>query len=126
MPRPAKKPEPKPGIVDKHHIPIFDHKDRMRGHVGPLATAATVSRFIGQHGAKLGKKDGRTAWLGPTPPPPKKPQVDPIAIAVAEKQAQAQPQSETHKVEISVKQAMGSASKKKPNKPEAHARPRRG
>ena len=48
-----------------HRIPIYDHEGNMRGHVGHKATAATVSRFIGQHGAKLGKKDGRDAWIAP-------------------------------------------------------------
>src|SRR5574337_907254 len=93
-----KKPENAPGTLHPHHIPIYDHKGRHRGHVGPKATAATVARFIGQHGAKLGKKDGKVAWIGPVPPPPKPPQADPTAVAVAEKQAQAKPQ--THKLSI--------------------------
>jgi len=124
MPTPAKKPEPKPGILHDHHVPIYDHKGRMRGHVGPLATSVTVARFTGQHGAKLGKKDGRTAWISPPPPPPKPPQVDPTAVAVAK--ATPQPKPTSSKLEISVKQAMGSASKKKPDKPETRARPKRG
>jgi hypothetical protein len=124
MPTPAKKPEPKPGVLNEHHIPIYDHKGRMRGHVGPLATASTVARFTGQHGSKLGKKEGKTAWLSPPPPPPPKPQIDPTAVAVAK--ATPKPSNESHKVEISVKQAMGSASKKKPDKPETRARPKRG
>ena len=118
------KPEDAPGTLHPHHIPIFDHKGRHRGHVGPKATAATVARFTGQHGSKLGKVDGKIAWISPPPPPPPKPQVDPTAVAVAEKQANAKPQ--THKLEVSVKQAMGSASKKKPTKPETTARPKRG
>src|SRR5271170_4770027 len=85
-----------------HRIPIYDHEGNMRGHVGHKATSATVSRFIHQHGAKLGKKDGRDAWIGPKPPPPKKPQVDPTAVAVAEQQAKHGPQ--THKLSIELNQ----------------------
>ena len=118
-----KKAEDAPGTLHPHHIAIFDHKGRMRGHVGPKATAATVSRFIGQHGAKLGKKDGKTAWIGPVPPPPKPPQVDPTAVAVAETQAKAKPQA--HKLSIELKQAKGSVTKT-PSKPETRARPKRG
>jgi hypothetical protein len=65
-------PEPRepnairPGTLPDNRIPIFDHRGNMRGHVGKLATAATVSRF-GVSGAKLGKRDGRTAWLGSKP-----------------------------------------------------------
>ena len=125
MPTPAKKPEPKPGLLNEHHIPIYDHKKRMRGHVGPLATALTVARFTGQHGSKLGKVDGKTAWISPPPPPPPKPQIDPTAVAVAKATPQPKPQASS-KLEISVKQAMGSASKEKPDKPETRARPKRG
>ena len=118
-----KKAEDAPGMLHPHHIPIFDHRGRMRGHVGPKATAATVARFIGQHGAKLGKKDGKTAWIGPVPPKPKPPQVDPTAVAVAETQAKAKPQA--HKLSIELKQAKGSVTKT-PSKPETRARPKRG
>ena len=124
--KPVKKPMPEPGIVPDHRVPIFDHKGRMRGHVGHKATAVTVARFTGQHGSKLGKKDGRTAWISPPPPPPPKPQIDPTAVAVAKATPQPKPSNESHKVEISVKQAMGSASKKKPDKPDTRARPKRG
>jgi len=123
MPPERKKSGDKPGLLHEHHIPIFDHAGNHRGHVGPKATAATVSRFIHQHGAKLGKKDGKTAWIGPKPPPPKPPQVDPTAVAVAEKQAQAKPQ--THKLSIELSQAKGSVTKT-PTKPETRARPKRG
>ena len=63
-----KKPEDAPGTLHPHHIPINDHKGRHRGQVGPKATAATVSRFLGVHGATLGTgPDGKQAWLGPKP-----------------------------------------------------------
>ncbi len=124
MRSPAKKPQPRPGIIPEHRVPIYDHKGQLRGHVGHKATAVTVARFTGQYGSKLGKKDGRPAWISPPPPLPKKPQVDPTAVAVAEKQSQAKPQ--THKIEVEVKQAMGSASKQKPDKPDTRARPKRG
>lgn len=122
-PEPKKKPEDKPGTLHEHHIPIFDHEGNHRGHVGPKATSAVVSRFIGQHGAKLGKKDGKTAWIGPKPPPPKPPQVDPTAVAVAETQAKHGPQE--HKLAIELSQAKGSVTKT-PTKPQTSARPKRG
>jgi hypothetical protein len=118
-----KKAEDAPGTLHPHHIPIFDHKGRMRGHVGPKATAATVARFTGQHGSKLGKKDGKPAWISPPPPPPKPPQVDPTAVAVAQTQAKAKPQS--HKLSIELAQAKGSVTKT-PSAPKTTARPKRG
>lgn len=83
----------KPGHPPLNRIPIFDHKGNMRGHVGRTATDATVSRFLGRPGAKLGKKEGRTAWIGdkpppPPPPPPKPNQADPTAVAVAAQNSQ--------------------------------------
>jgi hypothetical protein len=57
----------KPGSVAANKIPIFDHKGNLRGAVGPLATSVTVARFTGTHGAKLGRKSGRQAWLGAKP-----------------------------------------------------------
>jgi len=59
----------KPGEAPPNRVPIFDGRGNMRGHVGKTATSATVARFIGQHGAKLGKKNGRTAWIGPAATP---------------------------------------------------------
>lgn len=127
MPPSSKSPAVKPGTLPEHRIPVFDFKGHMRGHVGPAATSVTVARFVHQHGAKLGKKDGRTAWLGPKPPPPKPkpkpPQPNPIAAGA---EAAAPAGKASHTLEISLKQAMGSASKKKPDKPETHVRPRRG
>ena len=62
----------KPGEVAPNRIPIFDDQDRLRGAVGPKATSVTVSRFTGKAGAVLGKKDGRTAWIGPSAPIPRR------------------------------------------------------
>jgi hypothetical protein len=131
LPVERKKPDDAPGTLHPHHIPIIDHKGRHRGHVGPKATAATVARFIGLHGAKLGKKDGQTAWIGPTPPPPKPKEADPTAVAVAAQNAKgklaiAEHQSQAkHKLTIELNQAKGSVTKT-PSKPETRARPKRG
>lgn len=74
-PAPRKpKPEDAPGKIQPGRLAVYDagrngdgKGRRHRGTVGPRATAATASRFIGQHGAKLGKgPDGNPAWLGPT------------------------------------------------------------
>jgi hypothetical protein len=101
--------EREPGTVREGRIPIYDHKGHMRGHVGPNATSVTVSRFIGNlHGAKLGTKDGRDAWLGPKPPPPKPPKIAKPAQPAAGASAGAKGQN--HKLEISLKAAKGSAS----------------
>jgi len=113
--------ERKPGTVREGKIEIFDHKGRPRGHVGPKATAVTVARFIGLHGAKLGKKDGKPAWLGPKPPPPKPPTADPTAVAVAKEQAKSgagTKSAQKHSLEISLKADKGSVSK-----PAAKAKP---
>lgn len=63
--------EPKPGHPPMNRILVVDHKGNIRGHVGKTATAATAARFVGHHGASLGKHEGRDAWI--TDPPPKKP-----------------------------------------------------
>ena len=47
----------KPGTLPDHQIAIYDNQGRMRGRVHAGATSATVARFTGQHGAKLGKVD---------------------------------------------------------------------
>lgn len=60
----------KAGQPPEGRLAIFDHKGNMRGHVTKAATQATVARFLGRHGAKLGTKDGKQAWIGDKPPPP--------------------------------------------------------
>jgi hypothetical protein len=56
----------KPGVIAPNRIGVYDGKGRLRGQVGPRATAVTASRFTGQRGMKLGKVNGRDAWIGPT------------------------------------------------------------
>lgn len=60
---------PAPGAVPPGKLGVYDGPRRM-GHVGPLASAPTASRFLKGAPAKLGKspEDGRPAWLatGPT------------------------------------------------------------
>ncbi len=98
-----------PGTVREGRIPIYDHKGHLRGHVGPHATSVTVARFIGRHGAELGKKDGRQAWIGPKPPPPKPPK---ISKANPANTPGASPASgSSHTLEISLKAAKGSVGK---------------
>jgi hypothetical protein len=57
----------KPGTLPDNKIPIFDHKGNRRGHVGRLASSATVSRFTGTPSNKLVKKDGGDAWVADKP-----------------------------------------------------------
>ena len=56
------KREPKPGTVRPNRFPVFDSQGRMRGTVGPRATAVTVSRFTNEQGARFVKKNGRMCW----------------------------------------------------------------
>jgi hypothetical protein len=53
----------KPGTVPDGKFGVYDRNENLRGHVGPKATAATASRFTNNPNMKLGKKDGRAAWL---------------------------------------------------------------
>jgi hypothetical protein len=55
----------KPGTVAANRIPIFD-QGVLKGAVTPAATSITVARFIGRHGATLGKHKGRVAWIAPS------------------------------------------------------------
>lgn len=71
-PAPYKPRKIKPGTVPDDRIPIFDHKGRMRGQVGKLATSVTVSRFTGTTDNKLGRKNNRPAWIGAAPKGPNK------------------------------------------------------
>ena len=116
-PIPETKPDD-PGTMPDHHIPIYDHNGHMRGRVGPKATSVTVARFLGRHGAKLGKKDGRDAWIGQEPPKPPMP-IKPPAPKPTPATAQ------NHKLEISLKQAKGSVNKNPKSRPETHVRPHR-
>jgi hypothetical protein len=72
MPEPRKTKPVKPGTVPENRVPIFDYAGRPRGAVGKLATSVTVSRFTGTLNNRLGKKDGRTAWIGGAPEGPNK------------------------------------------------------
>ena len=60
--RPPVVPLDKPGNLPPSRIPIFAGGQR-RGHVGRKASEAVVSRF-GVRNAKLGKVDGKLAWVG--------------------------------------------------------------
>ena len=53
-------------MVPDGKVGVYDGKGRLRGLVGPKATAATAARFHGQLGRKLGTKDGKPAWIAPT------------------------------------------------------------
>jgi len=114
------KPDP-PGTVQPPHIPIFDHNGHIRGRVGPKATSVTVARFLGRHGATLGKKDGKPAWLGQKPPMPPKP-----IKFVTPKPTASPAQAQNHKLEISLKADKGSVNKNPKSRPETHVRPHRG
>lgn len=103
-------PARKPGEVPAHRIPVFDHLGNTRGHVGHTASGATVSRLLGRHGASLGEKNGRQAWVGHKPPPPPKPTAEQAAAAQKPKNDAAQKPTK-HSVEVTVKGAK-SASKK--------------
>jgi hypothetical protein len=59
------KKQRKIGEVPKNRIGVYDQHGHLRGHVGPKATSATAARFTEMHGAVLGEKDGRKAWLTP-------------------------------------------------------------
>jgi hypothetical protein len=72
MPTPKKTKPIKPGIVPDNKVPIFDHLGRMRGRCGLGMSSAGVSRFTGTLNNKLGKKNGRTAWIGAAPKGPNK------------------------------------------------------
>jgi hypothetical protein len=55
----------KPGEVREGRIPVFDSRNRMRGHVGPSATQCTALRMTGGDGGsrlKLNNRRGRLAW----------------------------------------------------------------
>jgi hypothetical protein len=57
--------ERKPGTVREGRIPIYKD-DNLVGNVGRTATDVTVSRFTHRPGSKLGRKNGRQAWIAPS------------------------------------------------------------
>lgn len=63
-PEPRKPKIVKPGELPPGRIPIIDgNTGARRGHVGHTASEATVARF-GVRNPKLGKRDGKLAWIG--------------------------------------------------------------
>jgi hypothetical protein len=56
----------KPGKLGDGKIGVYDAKLRLRGVVGPLATATTAARFHGQFGSTIRTVAGRKAWVAPT------------------------------------------------------------
>ncbi len=53
---------PRPGKIGEHKLGVYDGgAGRLRGQVGPLATA----RFHGQHGSTIQVVNGRKAWVAP-------------------------------------------------------------
>jgi len=63
----------KPGVIAPNRLGVYDSQGRLRGQVGPKATASTAARFHGQLGSKLGKgPDGKQAWLAPKTAEPNK------------------------------------------------------
>jgi hypothetical protein len=63
----------RPGVIAPNRLGVYDGQGRLRGQVGPKATASTAARFHGQLGSKLGKgPDGKQAWLAPTADKPNK------------------------------------------------------
>lgn len=57
----------KPGELGPHQLAVVDHRGNLRGRVHAGATSVTAARFLGVHGATLGKHKGHTAWIGPAP-----------------------------------------------------------
>jgi hypothetical protein len=55
----------KVGEVAANHIPVIDKHGFVRGYVHGKATGATASRFTNNPNMKLGKHEGRQAWIEP-------------------------------------------------------------
>lgn len=65
-PEPRKPPPLEAGKIPDGKLGCYDAKGRLRGHVGPLASSITASRFTQTLGMTLGKgPDGKPAWLAP-------------------------------------------------------------
>jgi hypothetical protein len=67
MPPPPKAKPVKPGTIAPGKVGVFDDKGRCRGVMGTKAGAATAARFLGHSNVKLGKVDGRDAWVATAP-----------------------------------------------------------
>jgi hypothetical protein len=61
----------KPGAIGEGKIGVYDAQLRLRGQVGPKATASTAARFHGQLGSTIRVVAGRKAWVAPTSGPNK-------------------------------------------------------
>ena len=61
----------KPGKIGDGKIGVYDAQLRLRGQVGPKATASTAARFHGQLGSTIRTVAGRKAWVAPTSGPNK-------------------------------------------------------
>jgi hypothetical protein len=64
LPDPPKAKPFEPFNIPKGRVPILDHLHRVRGHIGPGATEASLPRFGLHHGGKLQKVQGRECWVG--------------------------------------------------------------
>lgn len=62
----APAPKPKrtttPGTIPSNKVGVYDHKNRLRGVVGRLATQVTASRFLSGRPASLQTVNGKPAW----------------------------------------------------------------
>lgn len=50
-------------VANPNRIPIISRSGDVVGNVGHKATQATVARFLGHHGARLGTFKGRMSWI---------------------------------------------------------------
>lgn len=58
----------RPGELRQGQIAVVDHNHIMRGRVhGAGATSVTAARFGIGPGARLGRHNGRPAWIGKAP-----------------------------------------------------------
>jgi hypothetical protein len=68
----------KVGEVAPNHIPVIDKYGFVRGYVHGKATGATAARFTNNPAMKLGRHEGRQAWIeqdtGERAPQPHRPE----------------------------------------------------
>jgi hypothetical protein len=64
LPEPPKPPKAEPFNIPASRIPVLDHLHRVRGHIGPGATEASLPRFGLKHGGSLQTVKGRDCWVG--------------------------------------------------------------